>query len=215
MTPGTAILRLRRRWFGDSSAPVVRMWTVQTAEAYGCLVGTGILRPDPALADPDFAHAYRWMQEQADRRLPTTGSGMLWLWARIRPYDLAAQMRRSRGEVLLEVEMPRERVLMSDFGTWHQVLNTSLVVDAKPGEDVDVWFARADRIEEDFEARLRAAGLQSGGMRDVTGWPPDLRAEIERSWESILDPSQWDATSAVQAVVHEIASADVVRVTRL
>ena len=68
-------------------SPIGQTWTlllhtVQTTEAVDALIITGTLRPDPALADPDFAEAYQWMLGQMNERLPTSGDGALWLWAR-------------------------------------------------------------------------------------------------------------------------------------
>ncbi|MGN0064236.1 MAG: DUF3841 domain-containing protein [Nocardioides sp.] len=122
---------------------------------------------------------------------------------------------QNRGEVLLEVVVPCDRVLLSGFDDWHCVLNSSLLVPVTAGEDNDEWWARAEPMIEDFAARVSAAGFSNSGMQDVRAWPDDLRTEIETSWLGVFDRSQWDRDEYVQAVVHEIRAEDVVRVTRI
>src|SRR5690606_2995627 len=74
----------------------------------------------------EFAESYEWMHGQMNARLPTTGEGIVWLWARISRRHLSESCRLGRDDVLLTVEIPRARVLLSDFEEWHTVLNKSL-----------------------------------------------------------------------------------------
>ena len=204
------------RWLGGSlNESRLRLWTVQSEAAYRELAETGVLCADSRYAEEDFEPAYRWMQEQAAARLTTNGGGILWLWAR-RHRRFEFEAKYDKGDVLLEVAVPFERVLLSDFDEWHSVLNTSFAVGPAPGETADQWWARAEPLMDDFDDRLRACGVSPGGMQDVGSWPEDLRAEIEESWECIFDHEVWSRTGAhVQAVVHELRAMDVVRAVRI
>ena len=66
----------------DLTASRLLLHTFQTEDAFEELLSTGQLLPDPDLAEPLFADAYAWMFREMDRRLPTSGDGALWFWAR-------------------------------------------------------------------------------------------------------------------------------------
>lgn len=46
-------------------------------------------------------------------------------------------------------------------------------------------------------------------------WPEDLRAELEMSWEFILDPGNYGRYESWQATMHCLYEADVVEAVRL
>jgi hypothetical protein len=195
----------------DIGAPVLLLHTFQSEAAFEGLLSTGRIKPDPARADPDFAVAYAWMLRQMEERLPTQGGAALWLWAKIRRRDLMSHCRESRGEVLLTCRVPRERVLLSEFDDWHQVLNGSPTVLPLRGESDDAYGDRLDILLDDFFARVGAAGVRDDAL---STWPDDLRQEIEATWDSIFDPANYERTSYWQATVHELRVEDVMEAVR-
>ena len=78
-----------------------------------------------------------------------------------------------------------ERVLVSQFAGWQAVLNGSPSRARPAGESDANYVARLERIFDDFEVRQKAAGAP---RQPVGGSPVDLRADLERTWEHILDP---------------------------
>lgn len=195
------------------SAPCIRMHTVQSAEAFEELLTKGRLVPDPAKSEPHFADAYAWLLQRMDAALPTTGAGAIWLWARIKRLDLVDLCKSSRGQVLLTCDIPRERVLLSHYMDWHSVLNRSPHIPEIVGESDEEFCARLDRAFDDVEARLHAVSLHRS---DPYGeWPEDLRRDLERGWETILDTRTYGRYESWQATVHYLESADVVAAVRL
>ena len=192
----------------DLDAGRLLLHTVQSASAFDVLVTTGVLRPDPALADADFTDAYEWMYRQMSERLPTSGTGALWLWARTSRAHLVSCCREARGQVLLTCRVPRVRVLLSHFDGWHSVLNRGLgVMPRLRGESEDDAFARWEKASDELDARLEDTGARAAPVRD---WPPDLRAEIEQSWECIFDRGNYGRYDVWQATVHALHADDVV-----
>lgn len=200
---------LRRRPRGVRSDRLT-VWTFQSRDAYNVLVDDGVLRGDPRYADLGLSHAYPWMQRQADQRLPTNGSGLVWLWPAPTWRSLIGQARHAPDDVLLELLMPRPHILISDFAEWHIPLNNGLyAADTSGGRDVD----EMDRILQSWDERLRAAGVGPTSAR--VEWRAALREETESSWEAILDPATWSRGSRLQAVAHAIHADEVVAATRV
>ena len=186
---------------------------MQTASAFDELIAMGTLRPDPALADADFADACEWMYRQMGERLPTSGDGALWLWARTRREHLVSCCRHARGQVLLTCRVPRERVLLSHFDGWHSVLHRGVGVMLRlPDESEDDAFVRWEKASDEMNARLDDAGVRGA---PVSGWSANLRAEIERSWECIFDRGNYGRYEVWQATVHALYADDVVQAVRL
>lgn len=212
-------LPIRRLWRAvprdkqsDLDSPTIRLHTVQALEAYEQLASTGILTADATRVGelPGQRHCYSWMDAQMTARgLP--GNGMLWLWARIARGDLVNLARMNRGSVLLTVEVPADRVLLSDFIEWHCVLNGDLMIPNVPGETEAEWERRWEAAHEDWDKRIQ--GLRTGNLNtlDLDYWPAGLRAELEASWEAIFERDAWHVPWQVQGTVREIRAADVVR----
>lgn len=196
----------------DLAAERLLLHTIQTQEAVDALLSTGVLVPDPSLAEPLFADAYAWMRQQMARKLSTVGDGALWFWAKIRRQDLVDLCRQSAGEVLLTCKVPRDRAMLSHFHDWHSVLNESPLAPEIAGESDKDLDARLDSVFADFEDQLRAAGARDLGR---SHWPEDLRAEVEQGWESILEPLNYGRFGSWQATMHDLRADDVVRAVRL
>lgn len=222
--------RLKRRWpllavprarslvLPSADQVTIPLFSVQSLEAYDILTKTGLLRCDSREGTtteyPEFAESYSWLSGQMRRRLrPETGESesIMWAWAQIKWRDLYNDLRfrRPGGAVLLTLAFPRERVLLSGFGEWHDVLNRSLSIAPLRGESDDDWWKRAEPLLDDFSDRSKA---YRGSP--LSEWPQELRNELEQSWESIFDPRRW-GSFAVQATMREIRSSDVVRAVRI
>lgn len=196
----------------DLEADVLLLHTIQRAAAFEELLTTGRLRPDPLLADPMWPDAYDWMLRMMAARLPTSGDAALWLWAKNPRYELVADCRRARGEVLLTCRIPRERVLLSHYSVWHSALNSSVATPEWPGESDDECRVRWDQIYDEFDASIKAAGVVNTPIRL---WPAGLRAEVEQSWECIFDRRLHRRKDPWQATVHELRAEDVVEAVRI
>jgi hypothetical protein len=198
----------------DISEDRILLHTIQTAEAFEALLTNEVLNPNPSMAEPPLhADGYNWMYRQMDARLPTTGDGAIWLWARIRRQTLMELCGLAPGQVLLACRVPRERVLLSHFGDWHAVLNRRPLIIEHPDESDEAYGARLDRIFEDVDSRVRAAGVSlNAGYRH---WPADVRTELEDSWAFILDPANYGRYESWQATVHALRSDDVVQAVRI
>lgn len=195
----------------DISSDRLLLHTIQTEAAFEALLSTGALVPDNSLAEPSYADAYSWMLRQMAAKLATVGDGAIWFWARIRRQDLVDLCRCANGEVLLTCKVPREAVLLSHFADWHAALNRRPHVPDLPGESDEEYGARLDRVFDDFDARVTAAGVRDVGIRH---WPEGLRTEIEQSWEHVLEPKNYGRYDFWQATTHVLRAEDVLEAVR-
>jgi Domain of unknown function (DUF3841) len=180
----------------DLRAPALLLHTFSTHEAFDGLRADGVLRADPARAEPDFAAAYAWLCEQYRRRIPGgSGAPHLWFWARTTRQHLVETARLNRGSVLLTCRVPAERILLSLFDEWHAVLNR---FELGPYDETE---AEIDARIEEWEALDRAHGLD--GV-PVTEWPAHLRERMTRSWEHAFDVACSPRRCVVQGVTEAL-----------
>jgi hypothetical protein len=198
----------------DISEDRILLHTIQTAEAFGALPTNGVLKPDPVLAEPPLhADGYDWMYRQMDARLPTSGDGAIWLWARIRRQDLVELCRLAPGQALLTCRVPRQRVLLSHFGDWHAVLNRHPLIIEHSDESDEANGAQLDLIFDDVDGRVRAAGVSVDAGYQHS--PAKVRTDLEDSWGFMLDPTNYGRYEPWQATVHALRSDDVVQAVRI
>ena len=191
---------------------VLLLHTVQTVTALEEILRSGRLVPDPQLADPAYSAAYDWMLRKMTLRLPTIGAGAVWLWARTRRRDLVDQCRAARGDVLITCRIHRSRVLLSHFGDWHAALNACYHLPASADESDDAYSLRWDAAYDQLQGRLEAV---KAPRDQISLWPGDLRAEVEGTWEGILDSSAYGRAETWQATAHAIYADDVIEAVRL
>lgn len=126
-------------------------------------------------AEPEFIDAYRWMRSVmtlSGIEHPVGAHTPWWCWIQYGGgFDKPTTEAASADSVLLELRIPIEEILLSDFDLWHFVLNYS--------------FASFTEAEDDaFDARLRSAGITAATQQP---YPEPFHGEMERSWCNIFD----------------------------
>jgi hypothetical protein len=126
----------------------MRLWTIQPAFLYGQIKQTGFYHCDannPEVAlEHYFDDAYDWLAEQMKKRIGNPPAGVkypVWAWhtwkGTCKRPDLRYSGHAKRGTpcVLLEIEIPDEQVVLTDFDTWHFVLNKWYYCDTEEESD--------------------------------------------------------------------------------
>lgn len=129
------------------------VWTVQPYSVYQQLQQQQIfscdLRQSQNLQVEEFRVAYSWMIKQMIKQIGLPPAGVthpIWAWYR---WDFQHKhpdfrtMRDYDDQVCLELEMPDEQALLSDFDAWHTVLNdfyNSCVTNEEEFEAEFAWF---------------------------------------------------------------------------
>lgn len=173
----------------------MKVWSIRTEAELDLLLRGKPLSADPSKIDPDFARpdAYQWLAKQlAEQVAPPDGVIYpIWVWQcwngpnRVKP-DLRARGHIGKGQpaVRLTLDIPEHLLLLSDFDSWHCVLN-------------DHYNAVNDEDYQAFAAYLAGESDQSA-----------IEQEIEQSWQKIFDIDHlltvWPDQHSIQGVTWQI-----------
>ena len=115
------------------------LWTIQPEEIFDLIQKEGVYRCDPEKGeiDPCFLESYDWLVNKMRKRIGPPPAGVtypVWAWYRQDGKHKKPDLRSERwcygnnGEkyVCLEISIPSDQVLLSDFDEWHCVLNDFL-----------------------------------------------------------------------------------------
>lgn len=113
----------------------MRVWHICPEKVLDAIVERGYYRADGRYVWQHFRPAYKWLVSQMDLRLPEKRDPRIrypvWVWVNYSEKNARPDLRRSAHlapgtpGVRLELEIPEERILQSDFSFWHCVLNNA------------------------------------------------------------------------------------------
>lgn len=203
--------RATTRRVGRAGTGTVRLWTVQTPDIWERLQREGELDSDPDWVCPEYRSAFDWMRNQMARRVPGyTGRYPWWAFAQPKPSLRQGGFPGRRGagllRVRLELAVPAEQVLLSNFDAWNAVLNHRLLSLSEA--ESDAWDAE----------------LEMSGYDRTQPLPESWETELQRTWERIFDLEalatseryrDWitRVVNRVQATFERLERAQVVAVT--
>ena len=157
------------------------LWTMQPVAVYNKILEKGYYVCDGRKIDKFFRNRYVWLCKEMREKIgkpPRNVTYPVWAWhtrnfERKKP-DLRCMGYGRRGEkmVCMEIEIPDEQVLLSDFDAWHFVLNK--------------WYLNTDCWDEEtFDKDHKWLDSLSHQEREKV---------IEESWQGIynLDPKEND-----------------------
>ncbi len=197
----------------------MRLWTIQNENAYAELMNTGELTANEQhlFCQDDFRYAYDWMAKKLSERVPAPAGVRYPIWAWYQwegkrgRRDLRSGGLAVRGEkcVQLELEIPDEQILLSDFDVFHMVLNYAYIaVDEADDNLFDAWSAALGVSRDE----IRSAASVSSSVLTV-------RDRIIKSWDGVFDLTKEDdnwmygknENKSIQAVFWEIWAKQVVK----
>lgn len=171
----------------------IRAWTIQSAACWERLKHQGVLRADGRRVHHHFRPAYRWLTQRMVRHIPCcTGRFPVWFWYSPKP-DLrhGGHLPAGKRGVRIELELPRERVLLFDFQSWHCVLNRwHLSLSWRESRE---WDRRSKEFDQ-YRAPL----------------PAQLEAELQATWERVFDLNRlrrsklWGPIDEIQGVTEYV-----------
>ena len=120
----------------------MRLWTIQPEKVFQEIQDTGVYRCDIEQSSKNWMMQYDWLVSEMKKRIGLPPSGVeypVWAWkswqkGRIMP-DLRAERwyygRKNHVFFRLEIEIPDEKVLLSDFDAWGIILNEDWLSDTE------------------------------------------------------------------------------------
>ena len=164
----------------------MRLWTIQGIEIYEQLQRDRVAYcTKPAWSDDEkFMKAYLWMADEMRQRIGEPPikeiKYPMWAWYQ----HISAKSKKPPRSYLdiqegvsayMEIEIPDNEVLLSDFCNWHNVLNQYPLTNWK----------RIDKKTDLLEK-------EAGKSLDFDDYPVKIQKEIEESWEAIFDLDRRD-----------------------
>ncbi len=154
------------------------LWTIQPIEIWNMIQETGVYRCDPEqcwAVEPEFQEKYNWLISIMKARIGVPPAGVtypVWGWYMQNGKRTKPDLRRERWHygwgneeyVCIELEIPDDQVLLSDFDVWCIVLNNGLI--SKTEEEDKEIYAYYDTLD-----------------------PAAQQAYKEKNWERVLDIS--------------------------
>lgn len=144
----------------------MRLWTVQPYCVYELIQRKGIYRCKPKLSElldcEEFINAYEWISKQMRKRVGNPPKGVkypVWAWYSVdgrnkRPDMRKSYMRVFEKSVLLEIEIPDVEVLLTNYDSWHIILNNGINYKANDMENIsdEQWDIEVEKEEEYYKS---------------------------------------------------------------
>lgn len=157
----------------------MRLWTVQPVEVWKLLQEKGLYVCDKAksecLEDPYFVAAYDWLVAQMEDRVGARPEGVeypVWAWYTYDGVhgelnlDKESYVGKGQKAVCLEIEIPDNEVVLTDFENWHCVLNNAYCSNALSEEEWDRDMEWYDSIGMEEQKKVKVESWQR--VFDVT-----------------------------------------------
>jgi hypothetical protein len=155
---------------------MIRLWSFQTEEAVQELQQTGYLIGRREFIETDFIPAYDWLRQQMIHKIgppPVPDQYPMWAWYQHPGSDLeVSQHFPPSPRVRVDLEIDPKDVVLSDFISWHYVLN--------------YWYLSNSETDHNrFEQELHRHNLDYHRTKPLPD--PQYHGMIEQSWNKIFD----------------------------
>ena len=158
------------------------LWTIQPLKVYNSIINGTIYKSDGRYINKNFKQPYSWMTEKMKEKIGKPPKGTrypIWAWYKYDSKRKKPDLRNcgfgKQGEkmVCIEIDIPDNEVLLSDFDAWHFVLN-------------NCYYDFKCKNEEQFNETYKW----------IESLPKEEKQkEIEKSWDNIFniteDNGEW------------------------
>ncbi|MEE5988217.1 DUF3841 domain-containing protein [Ligilactobacillus equi] len=187
----------------------MRLWMLVSEDVYQKIVTAGEFHcEEKFILDRDFIPHYQWMVKQMDRRLINHPKGLdypLWAWCKQNGKHAKPDFRDPSNyyydqTVCLELEIPAEEVLLSDYDLWHFVLNN---IYLSP-------IICTPHYEEYYTLQEKCYDLQDNWFEAL---PREKQVAVkEKTWEYIFEtPYSNDSHTYIQACFWSFKTEQIVK----
>lgn len=171
------------------------LWSIQSEEVYEIIQKEGVYRCGETYVDPDFKNAYDWLVGEMVKRIGPQPEGVRYpVWAMHTWYGKREKpdFRSLRWEwcekgktfICLEIDIPDDKVVLSDYDYWHSVLNDFPLT--KSEEEFTDLANTYDSLQDDEKRRFREyswLGIFNFGNNDKDTWADSGKYVQATFWE--------------------------------
>jgi len=196
----------------------MKLWTIQDIEAYKQLKKDGVLHANEEYlwCEDSLKYAYDWMASELAKKdsKPDGIRYPIWAWyqweGKRKKRDMRERGFSKRGNrvVQLEIEIPEEKVLLSDFNVFHCVLN-------------NIYVCSSEEESDQFEKWYESQCIKYGDWKYDTSQNEKLqivKKKIVESWAGVFDLTKEDDNwlygknedKSIQAVFWELKEDQVI-----
>ena len=154
----------------------IKLYTVQPICVYNQLIRDKVFIADPIQSsfyhpdnedDENFVRAYDWLIKEMKTRLPKKPRDAkipIWGWYRYcgeNKLDLRRYGKVKKPYCVLEIDKPKNEVLLSDFTDWHNVLNDYYLPQNGPDDEIEKLCDEYDQLVIHNPKKAKALKLES------------------------------------------------------
>lgn len=145
-------------------------YTIQTIEAWNEAQRLGYLEGKKEYILDECTFSYVWIVNQMKKKLSLyNGEFPVWLWVEKPDLRRSGFLSSNESGVLLEIHIPDERVLLSDFELWHCVLCNDYVIE----NEEEIELIKAGKFfltkEESWERIFNVTKFSKNAIQGTTG----------------------------------------------
>ena len=131
-------------------------YCIYKKEIYEKILNSGYIEGDKC--EYMFQKKYDWLMNQMEKRIPgyKKENGLVFLWTKKPDLRTTGHLNKGEEGVLITVDLPESRVLLSNFIAWHCVLN-NIKAELYENEKIDK-FKSWERI---FDLKLCSSEASS------------------------------------------------------
>ncbi|ERL07222.1 hypothetical protein J2S71_001899 [Olsenella profusa DSM 13989] len=177
-----------------TKADTIRLWTAQAQVVLDTLEREGVYRVKMRFVDQKFGDtawifrkAYQFYVHGAERLVPRPEGSESAIWC----YRNARWATMDENCTLLQLEVPRDQVVLFDLRSWNRILNLQYI--PLDGEDEHRW-----------RHELKEQGITNMNKVFQTPMYPFLRRKVESSWERLFTSAQHCEDEYLQAGLWEL-----------
>lgn len=135
----------------------MKYYSLQNLDAWKDAIKNGYLVGNKKyIMDEEFDAHYQWMMKQMEKRINVDASDYpIWLWLTLNNVNIEEiTFNLSCDYVLLEIDLPEDKVLLSNFDAWHIILNNGYFSDnidnVNQEDDWETLFDKDTLEDENF-----------------------------------------------------------------
>ncbi|MFL8799751.1 MULTISPECIES: DUF3841 domain-containing protein [unclassified Clostridioides] len=145
----------------------MKFYTIQTLKFWNNNKNNKYLLNNYSLIVEGFDIPYKWMYAQMINRIPKFDDSMIWVWLNRPDLRCSGYLEKGTKGVLLEIEISRDNVLLSDFDLWHLPL-MDIAVEIYEDEQIEKEISWQRIFDLELCSKFNEVNIEDLTLQGVT-----------------------------------------------